>query len=239
MKKTVLVTGGARGIGAQTAKVFAEHGFQTVISYISSEQKALKVALDIGAKAICADSADPAAVKNMVDEIISQYGQIDVLVNNAGISLIGLFQDISYEQRRRLYDVNLFGTLNCIHEVLPYMIRRKYGRIINVASMWGQTGASCEADYSASKAAVIGLTKALAKETAPSGINVNCVSPGFIMTDMNRCFSDSEIEQIVEDIPVGRYGTPDDVAQLIYSLALDTASFITGQIIGVNGGEVI
>lgn len=239
MQKVVLVTGGSRGIGARTAEVFAAHDFKVIINYTSSQKKAEDLADRIGADCICADVADHVQVDEMVNKIKERYGKIDVLVNNAGVSIIGLFQDITYESRRRLYDVNLFGTVNCIHAVLPMMISRKYGKIINVASMWGQTGASCEADYSASKAAVIGLTKALAKETAPSGINVNCVSPGFIMTQMNSCFSENEINEIIADIPVGRYGTPSDVADIIYDLSCDTKSFITGQVIGINGGEVI
>ena len=175
----------------------------------------------------------------MISEITERFGKIDVLVNNAGISVTGLFDLVSDEDSRRIFDINVFGVLNCTKKVLPHMLRRKYGRIINVSSMWGQTGASCEVHYSAAKAAVIGFTKALAKEVGPSGINVNCVAPGMIMTDMTSCYTEEEINEIKEDIPLGRCGTPHDIAETILFLASERSSYITGQIIGVNGGMII
>lgn len=239
MLKTVLITGGSRGIGARTAEVFADAGYTPIINYNNSSQKAIELAEKTGGIAVKADISDIGQTEQMINEIIKQYKKIDVLVNNAGVSLIGLFDSEDPEKIKKLFDINVFGTLNCTRLVLPYMLKRKYGKIINISSMWGQTGASCEVYYSASKAAVIGFTKALAKETGPSGINVNCVSPGFIMTDMNRCYSESEIEEIKNEIPVGRCGEPDDIAKTILFLASENAGFITGQVIGVNGGMVV
>ena len=162
-----------------------------------------------------------------------------MLVNNSGISEINTFDSVSPENADRILNINLKGTLNCSRAVLPDMIRNKSGVIINISSMWGECGASCEVDYSASKAGVIGFTKALAKEVAPSGIRVNCISPGFILTDMNRNFSDEDLKLIKEDIPLGIFGTPENIADSVIFLASEKASFITGQILGVNGGMVI
>ena len=239
MLKTVLITGASRGIGARTAEVFAAQGYTPIINYNNSGEKALTLAEKTGGIAIKADISDVGQTEKMIEEIIERYKKIDVLVNNAGVSLVGLFDTVEPEKIKRLFDINVFGTLNCTRLVLPYMIKRKYGKIINISSMWGQTGASCEVHYSASKAAVIGFTKALAKEAGPSGINVNCVSPGFIITDMNSCFSDNEIEEIRSEIPIGRCGDPDDIAKAVLFLASDNAGFITGQVLGVNGGMIV
>lgn len=239
MPKTVLITGASRGIGAGTAELFAQNGYIPIINYCSNSKCAEEIAEKTGGIAVKADVSDIAQTKKMVDMIIEKYKKIDVLINNAGISLVGMFDMVSQEQVKRLFDVNVFGTMNCTGFVLPHMIKRKYGRIINISSMWGETGASCEVHYSASKAAVIGFTKALAKETAPSGVTVNCISPGFIMTDMNRCFSDEEIEEIISEIPVRRGGYPEDIASAALFLASPQAGFITGQILGINGGMVV
>jgi len=239
MPKTVLITGASRGIGAGTAELFAQNGYIPIINYCSNSERAEEIAEKTGGIAVKADVADITQTEKMVGMIIEKYKKIDVLVNNAGISLVGMFDTVSPEQVKRLFDVNVFGTMNCTKFVLPHMIKRKYGRIINISSMWGETGASCEVHYSASKAAVIGFTKALAKETAPSGITVNCISPGFIMTDMNRCFSEKEIEDIVSEIPAGRSGYPEDIASAALFLASPQAGFITGQILGVNGGMIV
>ena len=239
MNKIVLITGASRGIGETTAELFAENGYTVIVNYFNNKEKAESLASRIGGMAVRADVSDIYQTSQMVDTVIVQYGKIDVLVNNAGISIVGLFDSLPAENVKRLFDVNIFGTFNCTKCVIPHMIKRKYGKIINVSSMWGQSGASCEVHYSASKAAVIGFTKALAKEVGPSGINVNCVSPGFIMTDMNKCFTYNEISEIVDEIPIGRYGEARDIAETILFLSSEKSGFITGQIIGVNGGMIV
>lgn len=239
MLKTVLITGASRGIGAATAEIFAENGYTVIINYCRSEEKALALAEKTGGIAVKADVSSPEETERMINEIIGKYGKIDVLVNNAGISVTGVFDMVSDEDARRIFDVNVFGTFNCTKKVLPYMLKRKYGKIINISSMWGQTGASCEVHYSATKAAVIGFTKALARETGMSGINVNCVAPGMVMTDMTSCYTDEEVDEIKGEIPLGRCGEPRDIAETVFFLATEKASFITGQVIGVNGGMVI
>lgn len=239
MAKTVLITGASRGIGAATAEIFADNGYNVIINYNKNRERAEQIAQKTGGKIIQADISDIIQTGKMVDDIISEFKKIDVLVNNAGISVTGTFDSISDEDARRLFDVNIFGTFNCTKLVLPHMLRRKYGKIINVSSMWGQVGASCEVHYSASKAAVIGFTKALAKEVGPSGITVNCVSPGFISTDMTACYTKEEVNAICEEIPVGRTGSPYEVAQAVFYLASEQASYITGQILGINGGMIV
>lgn len=239
MSKTVLITGASRGIGAATAELFAEEGYNVIINYLNNEEAAVRLAEKTGGTAMKADVSDIGQMSKFVDEVIEKYKKIDVLVNNAGISVHGLFDMVPPEDVKRLFDVNVFGMFNTTRLVLPHMIRRKYGAIINIASMWGEVGASCEVHYSASKAAVIGFTKALAKETGPSGITVNCVSPGFITTDMNSCYSKEEIDEIKEEIPLDRLGDSHDIAETVLFLASGKASFITGQVIGVNGGMII
>lgn len=239
MAKTVLITGASRGIGAATAEIFSDNGYNVIINYNKNHERAKQIASKTGGNLIQADVSDIAQTEKMIDSIISEYGKIDVLVNNAGISVTGTFDSISDEDARRLFDVNIFGTFNCTKLVLPHMLRRKYGKIINVSSMWGQVGASCEVHYSASKAAVIGFTKALAKEVGPSGITVNCVSPGFISTDMTACYTKEEVNAICEEIPVGRTGSPYEVAQAVFYLASEQASYITGQVLGINGGMIV
>ncbi len=171
--------------------------------------------------------------------VSEKVGTADLLVNNAGISEIDLFTGISIEKSRSIMEINLVGAMNCARALLPAMIRRKSGCVVNISSMWGQVGASCEVDYSASKAGLIGFTKALAKEVAPSGIRVNCVAPGFIMTEMNSRFSDEELELIREEIPLGIFGKPRHVADAVAFLASRGAEYITGQILAVNGGMVV
>ena len=239
MAKTVLITGASRGIGAATAEIFADNGYNVIINYNKNHERAKQIASKTGGNLIQADVSDIAQTEKMIDSIISEYGKIDVLVNNAGISVTGTFDSISDEDARRLFDVNIFGTFNCTKLVLTHMLRRKYGKIINVSSMWGQVGASCEVHYSASKAAVIGFTKALAKEVGPSGITVNCVSPGFISTDMTACYTKEEVNAICEEIPVGRTGSPYEVAQAVFYLASEQAAYITGQVLGINGGMIV
>lgn len=239
MKKTALITGGSRGIGAAIASELAQDGFFTVINYCQKKEEAEKTADLTGGMAICADISDLSRVEEMIKTITDKTGGVDVLVNNAGISLSGLFTDITPEQEQRLWAVNVGGAFNCTRLVLPYMINKKQGKIINISSMWGQTGSSCEVHYSASKAAIIGFTKALAKEVGPSGINVNCIAPGVIMTDMNTCYSKETLDCLKNETPLERLGTPQDIAKAAAFLASDDSGFITGQILGVNGGFVI
>ncbi|HHW46440.1 MAG TPA: SDR family oxidoreductase [Clostridiales bacterium] len=242
--KTVLITGASRGIGRACAIAFAKCNYNVVINYLNSEAAALKLHRDLanlGCSSIVykADVSNSFQVNNMFEHVFSQFGHVDVLVNNAGISQQCLFTDISEEDFRRMIDVNLVGTFNCCKAVLPSMIKRKSGSIINVSSIWGITGASCEVHYSAAKAGIIGLTKSLAKEVGPSGIRVNCVAPGVIETDMNANLSESDKATLADCTPLLRLGTPEEVAGVICFLASDKASFITGQVISPNGGFLI
>ncbi len=239
MKRIALVTGGAGGIGEAICRSLAKDGYFVVVNYSHSEEKASQLAEEISGAAKGFDVSDRAAVNRAVAEIISEYGGISLLVNNSGVSEINLFTHIDSESSDKILDVNLRGTLNCSRAVLPEMIRRKSGCIISISSMWGQCGASCEVDYSASKAGIIGFTKALAKEVAPSGIRVNTVSPGFIMTPMNSRFSPDDLESIKEEIPLGFFGKPEHIADAVSFLASDRAAYITGQNLAVNGGMVI
>lgn len=239
MKKTALITGGSRGIGAAIALKLSQEGFNVVVNYCSNREAAEEIAKKTGGFAVQADVSDRQQVEDMIKFINEKTGGVDVLVNNAGISVSGLFTDITPEQEQRLWGINVGGVFNCTKAVLPYMINKKQGRIINISSMWGQVGASCEVHYSASKAAVIGFTKALAKEVGLSGINVNCIAPGVIMTDMNKCYDEETLECLREETPLERLGTPEDVAEMTAFLASNKSSFITGQIIGVNGGFII
>ena len=233
--KKALVTGGCGGIGEAVCKKLANDGYTVYVNYAHSKEKAEKIASEIGGTAICFDVSDNVAVRSAINDI----GFVDLLVNNAGISEIELFTSISSEKADDILNINLKGAMNCARAVLPEMIKAKSGNIINISSMWGQCGASCEVDYSASKAGLIGFTKALAKEVAPSGIRVNCIAPGFIMTEMNKRFSAEELEMIREDIPLGIFGTPDHVAEAVSFMASDRSEYITGQVLAVNGGMVI
>lgn len=230
--KTALVTGASRGIGAAIAKSLREKGFDVYLNYAQSKESAAALARELSATAVCADVSDMSQVRRMYDEI----NGIDVLVCNAGISHYGLFSDTSPEAWRRVFAVNVDGAYNCIQCALPHMIRQKSGVIITMSSVWGISGASCEVAYSASKSAIIGMTKALAKELGPSGIRVNCIAPGVIETDMMRGFSAQDKACLAEETPLCRLGTPEDIAGLAAFLASDSASFITGQIIGADGG---
>lgn len=235
MSKTALITGGTGGIGEAVCRRFAAEGYTVFINYFHSHEKALALAEELHGTALCFDVAD----SEKTAEAIRKAGNIDLLVNNAGISEIELFTHINPDKARKIMEVNLWGTMNCSRAVLPSMIRRKSGCIINISSMWGQCGASCEVDYSASKAGIIGFTKALAKEAAPSGIRVNCIAPGFIMTEMNSRFSAEDLELIKEEIPLGIFGEPRHIADAAAFLASDQAEYITGQVLAVNGGMVI
>ena len=235
----VLITGGSRGIGAACVRHFSEQGDRVVFFYRSSDAAAEALARECGAEAIRVDIADPIAVKDAVARAEKLLGGIDVLVNNAGVSQIKLLSDITDGDWQTVLGTNLSGAFYLCREVSRYMISQKYGRIVNVGSMWGKVGASCEVHYSASKAGLRGMTMALAKELGPSGITVNCVEPGVIETDMNAVLDDETKRQLCDETPLCRMGSADEVAHAIVFLASDNAAFITGQILGVDGGFAV
>ena len=241
MEKTVLITGGSRGIGAACVEAFAAAGCRVVFSYLHSQEQAAALCArwEGRALAVQADVADRDQVTALFRQAEQAFGPVEVLVNNAGIAQQKLFTDITPEEWQHMLDVNLTGAFHLCQLALPGMIRRKAGRILTVSSMWGQTGGSCEVHYSAAKAGLIGLTKALAKEEGPSGITVNCVAPGVIDTDMMAAFTAEDKAALAEETPVGRLGSADEVAQLLVFLAGEGAGYITGQVFGVNGGLVI
>lgn len=237
--KTVLITGASRGIGAAAAKEFSKKGWHVVINYNKNKEKALALAKELRATVFQADISKSDEVLNMYSSLKGQGIHVDAIVNNAGVSSSGLFVDISESEWDEMFAINTKGAFLVTKAFLPDMLSRQSGSIVNISSIWGETGAAAEVCYSASKAALIGMTKALAKELAPSGIRVNCVCPGCIDTDMNKCYSDEERAAIAEDIPLGREGTVEETAHAIEFLSSDAASYITGQVIGVNGGWYI
>ena len=237
--KSVLITGASRGIGAACARKFAAEGCRVAINYNHSKELAEALAGELGGIAVQADVADPVQVQKMVDTVLDKFCQLDILVCNAGVSHVGLLSDMTDEEWRRLFAVNVDGVFHCCRAVIPHFVHRKSGRIVTVSSMWGQVGASCEAAYSASKAAVIGLTRALAKELGPSGISANCVAPGVIDTDMNRALSAQDLEALKEETPLERIGTAAQVADAVWFFSGGQSDFITGQVLGVNGGLVL
>lgn len=244
MKKTVLITGSSRGIGAATALKFADMGFNIVVNYNKSEKEALEVlerlrGKNVSAIAIKADISKYDEAEYLVEKAISEFGKLDVLVNNAGIARQNLFTDITESEWKRMFEVNVQSMFNCSKFAAKNMIKNHSGKIINISSVWGVQGASCEVHYSASKAAVIGFTKALAKELGPSGITVNCIAPGVIDTDMNAHLKRGDLDKLVNSTPLMCLGMPSDVANLICFLASENASFITGQVIGCDGGFFI
>jgi 3-oxoacyl-[acyl-carrier protein] reductase len=231
-----LVTGASRGIGAAAARRLAKDGYTVAVHCHRQTERAQALADEIGGIAVQADLSDFPALDRMAAEVLQRFGRLDLLVNNAGVSVTGLFQDISDADEARLLRVNAAAPMRLTKRVLPAMLHRHSGCIVNIASVWGEVGAACEVQYSASKAAVIGFTRALAKEVGPSGIRVNCVSPGVISTDMNACHSAETMQALAEETPLCRIGTPEDVADAVAFLASDRAKFITGQILPVNGG---
>ncbi len=220
--KTVLITGGSRGIGAACVRQFAAAGDTVYFFYRKNHAAATALAAETGAVAVQCDVSDPAAVQKAFADLPT----FDVLVNNAGIAAFSLFQDLSEEDWEGMMQTHLGGTFRCTKAVLPDMIAKHQGEIVNISSMWGQVGASCEVAYSAAKAGIIGLTKALAKEVGPSGIRVNCVAPGVIATDMNAQLSQETLENLAEETPLGRLGTPGEVAQVVHWLTTPAASYL-------------
>jgi len=237
--KTAFITGGSRGIGAATVRLFRQSGYHAAFTYHNSTCAAMALADETGAIPIQMDAADPAQAKAAVRRALNDLRNIDALINNAGASGFGPLDAISIDEWRRVIDINLSGVFYVIKAALPGMISRKSGTIINVSSIWGMTGASCEAHYSAAKAGVIGLTKALAKELAPSGITINCVAPGVIDTDMNAALSVADLAALKGQIPLNRLGSAEEIAQIMLFLASSAAAYITGQVISPNGGMII
>ena len=230
---TVVITGGSRGIGAEAVRQFAARGDTVYFLYEKNHTHAKTVAEETGATAICCDVADGEAVR----EAFRQIPNVDILICNAGIVHYGLMSMMAESDWDRIFQVNVKGIYNCVNAAMPAFLKTHRGSIITVSSMWGQVGASCEAAYSATKGAVIALTKALAQELGPAGIRVNCVAPGVIVTDMCKNVDPEILKQMGEDTPVGRNGTPEDVAKAMLYLA--DADFVTGHVLSVNGGYVI
>ena len=239
MKKVVLVTGGSRGIGKAICEKFATEGYSVAVNFEKSEEKAKALAEKIGGKAFYADVSDYNAVSRMFDEIEKEMGEVSVLINNAAISTFGLFQDCSDEEWERVFGVNVKGVFNCSKRAVGNMLKNQSGSIVNISSIWGVTGGSCECHYSATKAAVIGYTKAMAKELGPSGIRVNCVAPGAVDTEMNARFSKEDLEAVAEESALGYIGKPEEIAEAVFFAASEKASYMTGAVLNVNGGSVI
>jgi len=244
MKNTVLITGSSRGIGRATAKKYASEGYNIIINYNESKEEALSLLEELissgtNAIAIKADVSNREQVEKMFEEAYEKFGRIDVLVNNAGIADMTLFTDITEKQWKRIFDVNVNGMFNCCQCVLPKMISEKQGRIINISSIWGLVGASCETHYSATKGAIISFTKALAKELGPSNILVNAIAPGAVDTDMIAGVSEEIREKIKYETPLEVIAKPDEIANVVYFLSTEGAKLITGQVINPSGGFVI
>lgn len=244
-KRTVLITGGAKGIGAAITKEFAKNGYNVVLTYNKSIDKAhelseeLKALYDADVLYLKLDVRKVNEINAVYDEATERFGFVDTLVNNAAISAQRLFCDISEDDWDEMIDTNLSGAFRVTKRFIKDMISEKNGNIIFISSVWAQTGGSCEVDYSAAKAGLLGMSKALAKELGPSNIRVNCICPGVIMTDMLSSFSNEELDELKEGTPLCRLGNPEEVAKSVYYLASEQASFITGQVIGVNGGFYI
>ena len=242
MNRSVLITGASGGIGEALCREFAKAGYDVAIHYNSSEDSALNLKAElesqyrVKAVPIKADLRNSDDVKALAEIALKEFGKIDVLVNNAGVAYMSLFQCADEGKVKELFDINLMSAMTLTKEILPSMIRNQWGRIINISSMWGISGASCEVHYSATKSALIGFTKALAKEVGPSGITVNCIAPGYVDTKMNSLIDEDSAQEIVDATPVGRKGRPEDVSPLAVFLCDDKAEFITGQVISVDGG---
>lgn len=242
VNKVVVVTGGSRGIGAEIVKKLARDKYRVILNYNKSENEAKKIKEDlqkdnINIEIFKADVSKREEVKELIDFVINKFGKIDVLINNAGISQAKLFTDLTDEDWNNMIQTNLTSVFYCTQEAIKNMISRKEGLIINISSIWGVTGSSCEVHYSVAKAGIDGMTKALAKEVGPSNIRVNSIAPGIIDTDMNKAYTDEEIKDIIEDIPLNKIGRKVDIARCVEWLIED--EYTTGQVISINGGWLI
>lgn len=242
VNKVVVVTGGSRGIGAEIVKKLAGDKYRVILNYNKSENEAKKIKEDlqkdnINIEIFKADVSKREEVKELIDFVINKFGKIDVLINNAGISQAKLFTDLTDEDWNNMIQTNLTSAFYCTQEAIKNMISRKEGLIINISSIWGVTGSSCEVHYSVAKAGIDGMTKALAKEVGPSNIRVNSIAPGIIDTDMNKAYTDEEIKDIIEDIPLNKIGKKVDIARCVEWLIED--EYTTGQVISINGGWLI
>ena len=236
--KNVLITGGSRGIGRAMVELFSINGYKVAFTYKKSDEAAALLAEQAGAYAIKADSEKPFDIERAVADATEMMGSVDVLINNAAVSSIALISDISLEEWNRVMNTSVTGAFLYTKGALPQMINKKWGRIINISSMWGITGASCEVHYSTAKAAVIGFTKALANELGPSGITVNAIAPGVIRTEMNSSLSQEDLRDLADRTPLSRIGEPYDVARAALFLASEDASFITGDVMNISGGFI-
>lgn len=242
VNKVVIVTGGSRGIGAEIVKTLANENYKVILNYNNSKEQAEKIQQELleqgkEIEIIKADVSKKEEAKKLIQFAINKFNKIDVLINNAGISQEGLFTDVTEEEWQKIMNINLNSVFYCTQQALKYMIQEQQGCIINISSIWGETGASCEVTYSATKAAINGMTKALAKEVGPSNIRVNAIAPGIIDTDMNRNLTTEELEQIKEQIPLNKIGKAIDIAKCVKWLIED--EYTTGQIISINGGWYI
>ena len=237
--KNVLITGGSRGIGRACVEKFTSEGYTVSFIYNNSDSVASELSAKTGAHAIKADISNPEQAKEAVSKALVTMGGIDVLVNNAGVSLIKLFTDTTDEDYYNIMNTNLGGTFFVTREVARNMISNHFGRIVNIGSMWGKVGASCEVAYSASKSAIEGFTKALAKELGPSGVTVNCIEPGVINTEMNAELDEATLNELCDETPVGKIGDAKELADFIYLIATEKSGFVTGQVIGFDGGFAI
>ncbi len=234
--RRIIVTGGSRGIGAECVRAFSKNGDRVSFIYNNSDLKAKKLAAETGATAYKCDVKNASELEKTLDKAIEEMGGVDVLVNNAGIALVRLFSETTNEDIENVFATNLVGATVAARTVSQYMVRAHFGRIINIGSVWGKVGASMEVVYSASKAGLEGLTKALAKELGPSGITVNCIEPGVIDTEMNGCIDSEALNCLMDETPLCRIGKTEDIAEAVLWLASEKASFVTAQILGVDGG---
>ena len=234
--KTAFVTGGSRGIGACVVRALCQAGVRVAFTYCHSKEKALALQQETGAKAFCCDVTNSDALTHTIAHVLTEFRHIDFFIHSAGIAQQALFHTITDPQWHTMQDTHVSSAFYASRALLPSMISQKYGRIIFISSIWGQVGASCEVHYSTAKAGLIGMTKALAKEVAPSGVTVNCVCPGVIATDMLSSFSEEDLQTLAAETPVGRLGTPQEVAHAVCFFVDDASSFITGQVLSVDGG---